>query len=67
MSYPKWVQRSPNVGPVLCQDEAEEKALLDDWKAQEKARAKAQAEALAAELKAAEEAAKAGRAPDANL
>lgn len=31
--YPKWVTREHGIGPVLCLNEAEEKALLDDWAA----------------------------------
>ncbi len=31
MTYPKWVQRSPYVGAVLCANEAEETQLLADW------------------------------------
>lgn len=31
MSYPKWVQRSKDIGPVLCLSENEEKQLLADW------------------------------------
>lgn len=29
--YPKWVQRAPEIGAVLCLNEAEERQLLDDW------------------------------------
>jgi len=36
MTYPKWVQRAPDIGAVLCLDEAEEKQLLDDWAARDK-------------------------------
>lgn len=56
MSYPKWVPRAPHVGPVLCQDEVEEKQLLDDWATEQKAAAKA----AKAEADAAAKAAKAG-------
>lgn len=35
MTYPKWVSRAPGIGPVLCQNEAEEKKLLDDWKSEQ--------------------------------
>lgn len=35
MSYPKWVQRAPHIGAVLCLTEEEEKQLLDDWKSQQ--------------------------------
>jgi hypothetical protein len=41
MSYPKWVQREPTIGAVLCLNEAEEKKLLDDWAAEKAAQAKA--------------------------
>lgn len=51
MSYPKWVQRAPDIGAVLCLSEAEERKLLDDWAAEQtagaaKAAAAAEAEAL---------------------
>lgn len=56
--YPKWVQRAPDIGAVLCKNAAEEKQLLDDWDAEQLEKA----EAAAAEAKAgaaeAEEAAK---------
>jgi len=34
MSYPKWVQRAPDIGAVLCANEAEEQKLLSDWGAE---------------------------------
>lgn len=51
--YPKWVSRSPEVGAVLCLNEAEEKQLWDNWNAAllkeaEEATAAAKAEAEAA-------------------
>lgn len=49
MSYPKWIQRAPHVGPVLCASEDEEKQLQADWKAELEANAK---EAAAAKAKA---------------
>lgn len=45
MSYPKWVQRAAHIGAVLCQDEAEEKKLLADYDAEQKATAAAADEA----------------------
>lgn len=33
-TYPKWVQRDPSIGPVLCANEEEAMALLTDWKRQ---------------------------------
>lgn len=29
--YPKWITRAQGIGPVLVQDEKEEKALMDAW------------------------------------
>lgn len=40
MSYPKWIQRSPDIGPVLAADEEDEKHILAHWKKQEKEAAK---------------------------
>lgn len=53
--YPKWVQRAPHIGPVLCLNAAEEKKLLDDWDAEQLAvaqEAAAAAEQLAKDAKA---------------
>lgn len=53
--YPKWVQREPHIGAVLCLNKAEEAALLGDWNDAKLAVAKAEAEAaekVAAEAKA---------------
>jgi len=52
--YPKWITRAQGIGPVLVQDEKEEKQLRDDWDTEqlelaEKAAADAKAAALAAE------------------
>jgi len=47
MPYPKWVQRAPHVGAVLCQSEDEEKQVMSDWKAEVEAGAKAAAAAVA--------------------
>lgn len=47
--YPKWVQRAPHIGAVLCLDADEEQKLLADWKAERAAAAKTAAEADAAE------------------
>ena len=51
--YPKWVQRAPDIGAVLCINANEEKKLLDSWDTEqvnlaEAAVAQAQAEAEAA-------------------
>ena len=40
MSYPKWIQRSPDIGLVLAADEEDEKHILAHWKKQEKEAAK---------------------------
>ena len=55
--YPKWVQRAPHIGAVLCLTSEEEKALIEDWenlavKEAEDKLAKALAEAEAAEAEA---------------
>ena len=52
--YPKWVQRAPDIGAVLCKNAKEEAKLLEDWDAEklaeaEDATAKAQATAVEAE------------------
>jgi hypothetical protein len=47
--YPKWVQRAPDIGAVLCLNAAEEKQLLDDWAAEQAGKAKAAETAAAAE------------------
>jgi hypothetical protein len=55
VGYPKWVQRAPHIGHVLCANAAEEKELMDTWNAEVEATAKAAAEAAekaAAEAKA---------------
>ena len=52
--YPKWVQRDPSIGPVLCLNEKQERELLNTWDAEQEAKAQAEAEAaqkLAAEAK----------------
>lgn len=38
--YPKWVQRSPEIGAVLCKNKAEEDKLLADYDASLKAQEK---------------------------
>ena len=57
--YPKWIQRSKDLGPALATNEDEEKAIVAHWKAQEKslkkqAETKAEAEAAAGEQPVAE-------------
>lgn len=37
MSYPKWVTRAEDVGPVLCVSAEEESALLESWAAEQAA------------------------------
>lgn len=55
--YPKWVQRAPEIGAVLCLNEAEESQLLADWSARsapaEESPAEDTKEALQAKLDAA--------------
>lgn len=41
MTYPRWVLLAPDIGSVLCTNEAEEAALLKDWAARQKAAQKA--------------------------
>lgn len=53
--YPKWVQRAPHIGPVLCRNKAEEDQLLADWHAEQEAEARKAAEAAEAEAAAAKE------------
>jgi hypothetical protein len=48
--YPRWVQRAPHIGHVLCHSAEEEAQLLGDYAAEQKAAAK--------ETEAAERAAK---------
>lgn len=52
--YPKWVQRAPHIGPVLCSNAKEEEKLLEDW-AEEQLEA---AQEAAAQAKAFAQAAK---------
>jgi hypothetical protein len=37
MSYPKWVTRAEDIGPVLCASADEESALLEAWAAEQAA------------------------------
>ena len=53
--YPKWVQRAPDIGAVLCTSSDEEKQLLADWKAEKEAEAQAAADAAQAAAAAAKE------------
>jgi hypothetical protein len=53
--YPKWVQRAPDIGAVLCRNAAEEKELMDAWNAEQEANAKAAAEAAEKDAAAAKE------------
>jgi hypothetical protein len=51
--YPKWITRAPGIGPVLVQDEKEEKQLREDWDAEQLALAEeAAAEAKVAAVEA---------------
>lgn len=56
--YPKWVQRAPTIGPVLCANAKEEKELLDNWDAEKLAEAEAATAEAQAGAAQAEEAAK---------
>lgn len=52
--YPKWVQRTPDIGAVLCRNAKEEQKLAEDWEAEQLEKAEeaaAQAEADAAQAK----------------
>jgi hypothetical protein len=40
-NYPKWVQRAPDIGPVLCLTAEEEKRVLAEWEAEQAAKAQA--------------------------
>lgn len=51
--YPKWITRAQGIGPVLVQNEKEEKQLQDDWDTEQLELA----ETAAAEAKAAAQAA----------
>lgn len=53
--YPAWVQRAPHIGPVLCQNAAEEKKLMDDWNAEQLVQAEAATEAAEADAEAAKQ------------
>lgn len=35
--YPKWVQRAPHIGAVLCLNAKEEAKLLEDWELEQMA------------------------------
>lgn len=56
--YPKWVQRDPSIGPVLCRNEKEERELLNAWETEQVEKAEAEAEAAKKLAAEAEEAAK---------
>lgn len=47
--FPKWVQRAPHIGAVLCLTAAEETKLLDDFADEVSAAAAAEKKAVAAE------------------
>ena len=52
--YPKWVQRTPDIGPVLCRNAKEEQKLLEDWDEEQLVKAEeatAEAQANAAEAR----------------
>jgi len=46
MEYPKWVQRAPEIGAVLCLSLDDEQALLDAWEIECQGVADAQAKAV---------------------
>lgn len=50
--YPKWVQRSQDLGPILATSEDEEKAHIAHWKKAEKAAAASRAAEESAETPA---------------
>jgi hypothetical protein len=54
VSHPKWVQREPTIGAVLCMNQAEEDALLLDWEERKLAAAQAGAAAAQAAAQAAQ-------------
>lgn len=56
--YPKWVQRDPSIGPVLCRNEKEERELLNAWDTEQEEKAQVEAEAAQKLAAEAEEAAK---------
>lgn len=58
MTFPKWVQRAPGIGAVLCQNQKEEDKLLADWDAEKLAEAEAANSEAQANAAQAEEAAK---------
>jgi hypothetical protein len=39
--YPKWVQRAPDIGPVLCLTAEEEKRVLAEWEVEQAAKTQA--------------------------
>ena len=53
--YPKWVQRAPHIGAVLCLNAAEEKELMDAWSTEQEGKAEAAAKAAEADAAAAKE------------
>lgn len=57
-NYPKWVQRAPGIGAVLCNNVKEEQKLLEDWDAEKLKEAEAAAAEAQADAKEAEEGAK---------
>lgn len=56
--FPKWVQRAPDIGPVLCANQKEEDKLRSDWDAEQLAKAEAATAEAQADAAQAEEAAK---------
>lgn len=57
-NYPKWVQRAPGIGAVLCQNAKEEAKLLEDWDEEKLAEAEAATAEAQASAKEAEEGSK---------
>lgn len=55
--YPKWVQRDPSIGSVLCRNEKEERELLNAWDTEQTEKAQAEADAAKKLAAEAEEAA----------
>jgi hypothetical protein len=47
--YPKWVQRAPHIGAVLCTNAKEEQKLLEDWELEQMAAAEEAGESESSE------------------
>lgn len=56
--FPKWVQRAPDIGAVLCANQKEEDKLRSDWDAEQLAKAESATAEAQADAAQAEESAK---------